>query len=56
MGRVAHHRDAAYSFPPMLDRKSINWPHHWLSVSVSDQSPKVRCPALEFFGDAFERG
>lgn len=56
MGRVAHQRDAAYSFPSMLDRKGINWPYYWLSVSVSDQSPEVRCPALEFCGDAFERG
>jgi hypothetical protein len=56
MRRVAHQCDAVYSFPSMLDRKRINWPYHRLSVSVSDQSPQVRCPALEFFGDAFERG
>jgi hypothetical protein len=45
MGRVAHQRDAAYSFPSMLDSKGINWPYHGLGVSVRDESPRVRCSA-----------
>jgi hypothetical protein len=38
MRRVARQRDATYAFPSMPDRKGINWPHHWLSVSVSDHA------------------
>jgi hypothetical protein len=32
MGRVAHQRGAAYSFPSMLDRQGTNWPYHTYSL------------------------